>query len=196
MALENGQKLARMINDLLAMQKLESGTLRFYLEPLNLKKLLERLQEDLGPQLQAKEQKLILNIPGDLPDLVVDHEQFERVLANLILNAVKFSESAGTITVTAGHDAGRFCIAIQDTGIGMTPEVRAKVFDSFYQAESSFTRKAGGVGLGLTIAKRIIEKHGGTLQVESEPHKGSRFLITLKEADMVPTKIFTGEENE
>ena len=68
-----------------------------------------------------------------------------------------------------------------DTGIGMTPEVRERVFDSFYQAESSFTRKAGGVGLGLTISKRIVEKHGGSLRVESELHHGSRFTILLPE---------------
>jgi PAS domain S-box-containing protein len=180
-ALENGQKLARMVEDLLAMQKLESGTLRFYLEPLELLPLLVRLQEELNPQLRAKEQRLVLQVQEELPALNVDHEQFERVITNLILNAVKFSDGPGTITITVCHQPGEFKLTITDTGIGMTPEVRERVFDSFYQAESSFTRKAGGVGLGLTISKRIVEKHGGSLQVESEPHRGSRFTILLPE---------------
>jgi PAS domain S-box-containing protein len=180
-ALENGQKLARMIEDLLAMQKLESGTLRFYIESLDLKQLLVRLQEELAPQLQAKEQTLVLQIPEELPPLMVDHEQFERVITNLILNAVKFSDGEGVITLWADHQPGEFTITVKDTGIGMSPEVKQRVFDSFYQAESSFTRKAGGVGLGLTISKRIIEKHGGALHVKSEPHKGSCFIIKLPE---------------
>ncbi len=184
-ALENGQKLARMIEDLLAMQKLESGTLRFYIEPLDFKLLLIRLQEELGPQMHAKEQKLIIQVPDKFPLLMVDHEQFERVITNLILNAVKFSDGVGTITVTGAHAPGLFTLTVKDTGIGMSPEVKQKVFDSFYQAESSFTRKAGGVGLGLTIAKRIIEKHGGVLKVESEPHKGSCFTITLPELPVI-----------
>ncbi|NTV52881.1 MAG: PAS domain-containing protein, partial [Candidatus Firestonebacteria bacterium] len=180
-ALENGQKLARMVEDLLAMQKLESGTLRFYLEPLELLPMLIRLQEELNPQLHAKEQRLILEIPEDLPPLTVDHEQFERVITNLILNAVKFSNGPGIITITAQHRPGEFTLTVTDTGIGMSHEVRERIFDSFYQAESSFTRKAGGVGLGLTIAKRIVEKHGGTLRAESEPNHGSRFTLSLPE---------------
>jgi signal transduction histidine kinase len=109
----------------------------------------------------------------------VDHEQFERVITNLILNAVKFSDGPGSINIAAQHQNGEFLLSVTDNGIGMTPEVRERVFDSFYQAESSFTRKAGGVGLGLTISKRIVEKHGGSLQVESAPHQGSRFTIIL-----------------
>jgi len=180
-ALENGQKLARMIDDLLALQKLESGTLSFHPEPLHLRGLLERLREDLGPQLQAKKQALVIDLPAQLPPVNVDHEQFERVVVNLIVNAIKFSEEPGTITISARHRGKHFTLTVKDTGIGMSPEVKAKIFDHFYQAESSFTRSTGGVGLGLTIAKRIVELHGGTLSVESKPQHGSRFTVMLPE---------------
>jgi PAS domain S-box-containing protein len=185
-SLENGQKLARMIDDLLAMQKLESGTLRFRLEPVDLRGLLERLADNLGPQLQAKHQTFVLDLPADLPPLNVDQEQFERAMLNLIINAIKFSDGPGTITVSACRLDRATRVTVADTGIGMTPEVREKIFERFYQAESSFTRRTGGVGLGLAIAKRIIEIHHGTLSVDSAPHQGSRFEVELPDAGEEP----------
>jgi PAS domain S-box-containing protein len=180
-ALENGQKLAHMIEDLLAMQKLESNTLRLNIEPVVLSELLEEITEDLGPLLQAKGQELILEMPEVLPPLAADREQLERVLTNLINNAVKFSEGAGTITIAVHYEAGpaEFVITVKDTGIGMSQEVQDMIFERFYQAESMLTRRISGVGLGLTIAKQIVEMHGGSMRVESEKDKGSCFTIIL-----------------
>jgi PAS domain S-box-containing protein len=179
-ALENSQKLAHMIEDLLAMQKLDSGNLRLNLEPVLLNDLLEDIGKDLGPQLQAKEQKLVLQISEHL-QIKVDREQLERAMTNLIVNAIKFSENPGVITVTAWTDPekNQFRMSVTDTGIGMSPAIREKIFERFFQAENTLTRKIGGVGLGLTIAKRIVEMHGGNIAVESELHRGSCFSLTL-----------------
>jgi len=180
-AMENGQKLAHMIEDLLAMQKLESNTLRLCIEPVVLSELLEEITEDLGPLLQAKEQQLILELSEGLPPLPADREQLERVLTNLINNAVKFSEAAGTISIAVQYEAGpeQFVITVADTGIGMSQEIQDMIFERFYQAESMLTRRISGVGLGLTIAKQIVEMHGGSMRVESEKDKGSTFTIIL-----------------
>lgn len=182
-ALENGQKLAHMIEDLLAMQKLDSGTLSLHYEQIEVLDFLEEISTDLGPQLQSKDQVLMLDVPTNLPHLEADREQVERALTNLIINAIKFSEDPGTITLAAHHhqDSREFELAVVDTGIGMTPEVLEKVFDRFFQAEAALTRKKGGAGLGLTIAKRIVEMHHGRLEVESELNQGSRFSIYLPE---------------
>ncbi len=180
-SLENGQKLAHMIEDLLAMQKLDSGTLSLHYESINIQELLEEISTDLGPQLQNKGQALVLDLPPQLPPLEADPEQLERALTNLIVNAIKFSEEPGTITLFARHhpEQGEYELAVADTGIGMTPDVLKKVFDRFFQAESALTRKKGGAGLGLTIAKRIVEMHQGRLEVESAVDQGSRFIVFL-----------------
>jgi|GEM_PF-1918583 len=193
-ALENSQKLAHMIEDLLAMQKLDSGNLRLNLEPILMRDLLEEIGKDLGPQLQAKEQSLALVVPENLPLLQADREQMERALTNLIVTPIKFSATPATIRVAAKHEPhGRgFRITVADTGIGMSPAIREKIFERFFQAENTLTRKIGGVGLGLTIAKRIVEMHGGAIEVESELHRGSCFSILLPESLVIPKRATAG----
>jgi PAS domain S-box-containing protein len=180
-ALENGQKLAQMIEDLLAMQKLDAGSFSLHYETFPLNDLLDEIGVDLGPQLNSKEQKLILVEGAKLPPLEADREQLERALTNLVINAIKFTDGPGTITLKAVHtpEQDEFRISVSDTGIGMTPEVQAKIFDRFYQAESTMTRRKGGAGLGLTIAKRIVDMHQGRMEVESEVKRGSCFTIVL-----------------
>ncbi|MBN1596324.1 PAS domain S-box protein [candidate division FCPU426 bacterium] len=186
-ALENGQKLSNMIEDLLAMQKLDSGTLSLHYEKISLYELFEEISVDLGPQLQMKEQDLVMDLVESLPPLTADREQIERALTNLVVNAVKFSEGPGTITLSARHlpEKAQYMLAVSDTGIGMSPEVQQRIFERFFQAENALTRRKGGAGLGLTIAKRIIEMHHGVLEVESEPHCGSRFIIFLPDTPAV-----------
>jgi PAS domain S-box-containing protein len=180
-ALENGQKLAHMIEDLLAMQKLDSGTLSLHYESIELDDLFEEISVDLGPQLHMKEQEMEVDLVEGLPPLHADREQMERAITNLVVNAVKFSEGPGKITLSARHDAEKekYMIVVSDTGIGMTSEVRRKIFERFYQAENTLTRRKGGAGLGLTISKKIIEMHGGVMNVESKPDQGSRFIIVI-----------------
>lgn len=180
-ALENGQKLAQMIEDLLAMQKLDAGSFSLHYESFPLNELLDEIGVDLGPQLNSKEQKLVLVTGSKLPPVEADREQLERALTNLVINAIKFTDGPGTITLKAVHvpDQREFRITVSDTGIGMTPEVQSKIFDRFYQAESTMTRRKGGTGLGLTIAKRIVDMHQGRMEVESEVKHGSSFTIVL-----------------
>ncbi|MCD4813352.1 PAS domain S-box protein [bacterium] len=192
-ALENGQKLAHMIEDLLAMQKLDSGTLSLHYEEINLYDLYEEISVDLGPQLQMKDQELVIKLPKGLPGLMADPEQVERALTNLVVNAIKFSEGPGKITLSAKHipEKHQYELAVSDTGIGMSNEVKGKIFERFYQAEKTLTRKRGGAGLGLTIAKRIIEMHKGSMRVESEPNIGSRFNIVLPDQPPTPENACT-----
>ncbi len=186
-SLENAQKLAIMIEDLLALQKLDSGNLRLRVEPVCLKDMLADLSMDLTPQLRSKKQNLVIDLPTPFPALLVDREQFERVLINLITNAIKFSEKPGKIITRARHDQarGEITISVIDSGIGMSPETCEMIFERFYQAENTLTRRAGGAGLGLTIAKRIVEIHHGRLQVKSRLNEGSRFDVIIPDQPVI-----------
>jgi signal transduction histidine kinase len=180
-ALENAHKLAVMVDDLLTMQKLDSGTLRLVKSPVDLRDLMDEIAVDLQPHLDRREQRLRLNIPADLPLIHADRTQLERVISNLILNAAKFSSGPDSIEIGAELISGkqRIRFSVRDHGIGMSEALQQKIFEPFFQGEASMTRSVGGVGLGLTIAKHVVELHGGKLWVESAPRAGSLFFFEI-----------------
>jgi two-component system phosphate regulon sensor histidine kinase PhoR len=137
-------------------------------------------------QARAAEQKLTLRLstPAELPPLQADPQELTAAINHLMDNAIKFTPAGGTISVSAcqrpgvdGHAGVE--IAVQDTGIGIPADLHAKIFDRFYQVDSSLTRQYGGVGIGLAVVKQCIEAHGSSVTVESEPGKGSTFRFTL-----------------
>ena len=117
-------------------------------------------------------------IPTALPNVWADRARVRQVLANMLANAVKFTER-GSVSVSANAAEGWVTVSVADTGVGITPEAQAYVFDEFRQADSSTTRRYGGTGLGLAISKRLITLHGGRIWVDSEPGQGSTFTIAL-----------------
>jgi len=123
--------------------------------------------------------QLHVNVAEDLPAIQADAEAITTVLINLLDNAYKYTETNKRVALRAYRNNGAACFEVEDNGIGLTPREAAKVFDRFYQVDQSLTRKRGGCGLGLSIVQFIVKEHGGTIEVQSEPGRGSTFTVRL-----------------
>jgi PAS domain S-box-containing protein len=176
----NAQIQAKLIEDLLEMNKLTSGTVRLELAPLDLGGSVLGVVESLKPTADAKGVHLAAQVPPALPAIQADGRRVQQILWNLLHNAVKFTAGGGTVTVSAGAAPGRVQIVVADTGEGISPEFLPFVFDRFRQADSSTTRGSWGLGLGLSIAKHLVELHGGTIEAASPGlNRGSTFTVCL-----------------
>jgi len=177
--------LLGIINDILDMSKIEADKFEISPAEFNFEEMIRRVVNVINFRLDEKRQKFSLNIDGDIPGaLIGDDHRIAQVITNLLGNAVKFTPEHGSINLDARlvEEENGLCtlqIGVSDNGIGIKPEQREKIFQSFEQAESSTTRKYGGTGLGLSISKRIVEMMGGKIWVESEFGKGSTFYFTI-----------------
>jgi two-component system sensor histidine kinase/response regulator len=182
-----GEHLLGIVNDILDFSKIEAGRMTVESTPFALDGLFEHLAGIAAVRLDARQVELVFRVAPDVPpQLVGDPLRLGQVLINLTSNAVKFTErgeivvavdTAGPVDARSGRVALRF--SVSDTGIGMTAEQLASLFQAFTQADSSITRKYGGTGLGLTISKQLVELMGGTMEVSSTPDVGSRFSFTV-----------------
>ena len=173
----DADKLGRLVEDLLMMSRLESGALEVKREQRNLAEVVESVRDRLD-SLAAKRQ-LRIDIPRNLPSVVVDDDRIGEILTNLVENAVKYSEEGARITVGASPNSKDVIVSVTDEGIGIPAELHQKVFGRFYQVEATRTRNRKGTGLGLSICRGIIEAHGGKIWVESEPGEGAKFNFSL-----------------
>lgn len=179
--LKNGKHLLQVINDILDISKLEADRVEFEKEKFSLFKIMQEVEQILLPQLNKKELILELSYDYPIPEFIIGDElRFKQVILNLCSNAVKFTES-GRINVktSCNFEAKKLTIEVVDTGIGMTELQVEKVFDAFTQADSSVTRKYGGTGLGLALAKQFVEKMGGHIEAHSLMGIGSRFVVSI-----------------
>jgi PAS domain S-box-containing protein len=180
-----GKHLLQLINDVLDLSKIEAGKIEMHAETVPVAGLVRDLAATATPLADKNGNRLVLEVAGDVGAIEADALRLKQVLLNLLSNAAKFTEK-GTVTLRAAAAArdGRpgVAFAVSDTGIGMTPEQVAKVFEEFTQADSSTTRKYGGTGLGLAISKRLVGMMGGTIAVESAAGKGSTFEVWLPAA--------------
>lgn len=173
----NADRLSRLIKELLDAARLEKNDLEFQFGFVSLNSILLKSIEDIYPQAKNKQITIIQNI-GPLPLILGDEERLTQVTINLLANAIKFTPQRGRITVTAGEDTDQIKISIRDTGIGIPADKLSRIFDRFYQIDGSTSRKYGGIGLGLSICKGIIEKHNGLIWAESDGN-GSTFHVVL-----------------
>lgn len=176
------QNLLGIINDILDFSKIDANMLQMEHTPFELGEILNNLSSLLGLKAQQKDIELILHLPSELPIFVMgDPLRLEQILINLINNALKFtSEGMVSLIISTLHrDPQRIHLQfeIRDTGIGISPEQQAKLFNAFSQADSSTTRQFGGTGLGLTISKQLINLMEGDIWVESETGQGSSFIF-------------------
>ena len=179
----NTQSLIELVNDLLDASKLESGTLRLEVAPVELAPLVAELRETMLPMAKEKEIALEEHVAADLPAVSADRAKLRRVLVNLLSNAVKFTPKGGRIDVNAERDGDRAVrVSVTDTGVGIPPEDLARLFDKFEQARSRATRSEKGTGLGLYITRQLVQLHGGQINVESEVGRGSTFSFTIPTA--------------
>jgi len=173
--------LHTLIDSLLDLSRLELGKpIPAIKEPINMQTIVQDVAAAMELQAEAKKQGLKVKIGKNLPTILGDSTKIKRVLINLIGNAMKFTPQEGKIEIQAFQNDSKIQIEVFDTGIGLSAENLEKIFEKFFQVDSSVTRTAGGMGLGLALAWELVELHGGQLWVESEGlGKGSKFIFTL-----------------
>ncbi|HHF59339.1 MAG TPA: PAS domain S-box protein, partial [Thermoplasmatales archaeon] len=175
----NIDRLDRLINDILDVSRLESGTLKIVPEKCRIEEIIDRAIETMRGQAQMKDIKIEKMVEYDLPELFIDKYRMEQVVTNLLSNAIKFSNRNSRVIVRASKKGDKVVLEIQDFGRGIPKNKLKKIFEPFYQVDSGMDRKFGGAGLGLTIVKGIIEAHGGNIEVESKVGEGTTFRVIL-----------------
>lgn len=172
-------RLQRLVNDLQELSQLEAGYLPIHAQPTNLRELLNSVVVRFADQrLPDDSVQLHLDVAANLPLVQADAERIEQVLVNLLSNALRYTEQ-GSVNVKSWQQNSKIWVAIEDTGPGMAPDDLPHVFDRFWRADRSRDRASGGTGIGLTICRRLIELHGGHIEVESTLGKGSTFRFWL-----------------
>jgi PAS domain S-box-containing protein len=175
----NADRLETLTNDLLDTARIEMGQIELKHTPLDLIPLIQDVARALRPQIARKGQWLTLELAAALPAVVGDADRIRQILTNLLSNALKYTPTGGRITVAAREDAGCVRVAVQDTGIGLTPSEQARLFTPFFRAQHDTAQRVGGTGLGLAITRTLVELHGGAITVTSLPGQGSTFSFTL-----------------
>jgi hypothetical protein len=177
-AQRNAQRLLALVEDLLVLSRVETGGFRVRQDQVVLGELVAAVAGDVA--LPARERGLVLRVVDEGAGPVLgDHAQLERVLAALLGNAVKFTPPGGRVTVTVGTSGGRARVDVADTGVGMSAEEQGRLFDRFYRAPGAHEQAVQGAGVGLSVAKTIVDQHGGEIEVASSPGAGTTMSLLL-----------------
>ncbi len=176
---EEGATLSGLINDLQELSMADAGELKLNNQPEDITKLIKEAVTGVRTKAKAKKIKISTKLSSNMPPVNIDSQRIRQVLNNLLANAIAHTTGKGSITVTAKREANKIIISVADTGEGISGEDLPNIFERFYRVDKSRARSTGGSGLGLTIAKRLVEAHGGRIWAESEPGKGSTFSFTL-----------------
>jgi signal transduction histidine kinase len=175
----NAQAQARLVDDILDVARGMSGNLRLELKHIDLVSVAHRGADAIAPAAAAKKINVDIQAPTPVP-VMADAARLQQVVWNLLSNAVKFTPSGGHVSVNVRARDGSAELKVTDTGAGIPPAFLPFVFDKFRQADGSFTRQYGGLGLGLAIARHLIELHGGSIEAKSEGEgRGATFCVTL-----------------
>jgi signal transduction histidine kinase/DNA-binding response OmpR family regulator len=178
--MRNSLRLTHLIDDMLSLQSLESGVVSLGKEPLNLTEAVQAAVDDLSLWAEQKNLTIELDIPADFPQMTADRQKFDLIIVNLFNNAVKFTPPEGHITLKARVTGENMTtISVTNSGISIPKKELNRVFERFYQVEKSLTREHGGIGLGLSIAKGMVNVCGGEIYAESEEGKSTTFTFTL-----------------
>lgn len=164
---QNGLRLMKLISDLLDLARLEDSKMRLRIEELDAAHFLERLAHDIRPLAERKGIRLTTEVNGEPPIIFADRHRLEQIFVNLLSNAVKFTGEGGAIRLIAWGDADAVRVCVSDTGIGIPPDKLEVIFDRFSQVDGSSTRRYGGTGIGLALARELVELHGGHIWAES-----------------------------
>jgi signal transduction histidine kinase len=177
-ALEESERIARLVEGLLLLSRADAGVLRMDRRPLDLARLVAEVCEQT--QVLAKAQGVTVAL-GSLTPVAVqgDREHLRRLLLNLVDNGIKYTPAGGRVTLSLREDGAWAVLSVSDTGIGLAPGERERIFRRFYRAPEAVSRGDGGSGLGLCIARSIAEAHGGRIEVDSVQGQGSTFTVFL-----------------
>ena len=171
--------LSRLVEDLRLLAQVEAGSLQLHTVPVDLEELLQTSVEAVRFRAEAEGISVKLHVRDSLPEIEIDPTRISQVVANLLDNAISHTPEGGAVAVSCRTFSDAIEIAVSDTGSGISPEDLPYVFDRFYRTDPSRDRATGGAGLGLTIARRLVEAHGGALEASSEPGAGSTFTVQL-----------------
>lgn len=192
--MEKGESLLKLISSILDISQIEAGRVSLSFEPTDALEVVRRSVSSVSPQARKKGVSLEVSLPGPAqPRVSADQERLRQVVVNLLANAVKFTQPGGKISVSLSEvgpqpELGKegYRILVEDSGVGIPSGELEKIFQTFYQVDSSSTREYGGAGLGLAIVKSLVEGHGGVVRVTSELGKGSSFRIVLPAVSSAP----------
>jgi len=178
------QHLTRMVDDLLDVSRITRGKVDLQRGRLDLAKVMRGTLQAMEDRVAAADLELTADVPGEPIWVDADATRLEQVLGNLLTNAIRYTEAGGEVRVTAERNGGHAFLRVTDTGIGMSDELMGRVFDLFSQGERSLERRGGGLGIGLTLVRQLVEMHGGEVEARSEGvGKGSEFEVRLPLAD-------------
>jgi|GEM_PF-542973 len=197
----SGKNLLNLINDILDLSKIEAGRLELEYQPVNIHNILDEIRNIFSLKIEEKELNFTLDIDPQIPNaLLMDEIRLRQILLNLVGNAVKFTDEGG-VTVSArqlnkdnDQKTVDLHLSVKDTGVGIPKDQQHQIFESFRQQSGQSSRKYGGTGLGLAISKRLVEKMGGELSLESKVGKGSSFNIVMREVQI--TKAHKQKEDK
>jgi two-component system sensor histidine kinase BaeS len=176
---EQAEQLEHLIDDLRTLTRAEAGELTLDLSPTDPSSLVQRLIATYEPQAARQEIELNVEVEEPIPQIMIDADRFRQVIANLLSNALQYTHAGGQITTSITADEGEVSIQITDTGPGIPPEDLDLIFERFFRRDPSRSRDTGGSGLGLSIAKSLVERQGGQIRVESEVGKGTSLILTF-----------------
>ncbi len=172
-------RMRTMVDAMLTIQGLDAGTTFLRVTSVDVQSIIEKVSNDFQPMAELEGHVIEVDLPGKLPVVQGDAEKIGLVLSNLLSNAIKFTPEKGHIEITAEDHDEVVLVSVRDDGVGIAPEDHERIFERFYQARAEHIAGHGGIGIGLTIVKHLVELHGGQVWVKSEVGKGSKFNFTL-----------------
>ena len=174
-----GVHLLGMINEILDISKIESCAMKLNKNKFFISRAVDEVLNVVNPLVNKKNIKLEKIVTPDDFEVVADFQKIKQILYNLVSNAIKFTKEQGNITVLVKKNKSKFVISVQDDGIGIPKEAQEKIFEKFFQVESTYLKSESSTGLGLTITKEFAVMHGGNIKVESELNQGAKFVVTM-----------------
>jgi len=181
--LEHSRRLARLTDDLLKLSKMDADRLELEISDTSVSQFVATCLETAQRRAAEKQLEMIVEVPGNLPDIAADRRRLAEVLQNLLDNAIQYTLPGGQITLSAAREGREVVFTVSDTGIGIPKADQPRIFERFYRVDVARSREVGGTGLGLAIAKHLVEVHGGRLWVDSEIGQGSQFHFSIPEYD-------------
>lgn len=175
----NGQRLRRLIDDLLDLVRLDSGRMQVQREAVPVATFMAGIVNSARKLAEDRRLRLSVQAPESLGTVLADRDKLEKVLLNLLINAIKFTRAGGAVVCSAARDNGELILQVNDTGVGISEDQLDRVFDRFWQADTSTQRKYQGVGIGLALVKELMEVQGGSVSVSSEVNKGTTFTLRM-----------------
>jgi two-component system CheB/CheR fusion protein len=188
--------IVRLVDDLMEVSRITRGKLELNMEPVELSQAVQAALEISQPAIDQGRHQLTVTLPPEPLRLIADKVRLTQVFANLLNNAAKFTDPGGKIALTAWRDGDEALVAVRDTGVGIAPEHLPRVFEMFAQVQREGARGVGGLGIGLTMARSLVDMHGGSIGVASEGlGRGSEFTVRLPLAPPAPGAPVPGESN-